>query len=166
MIHHNMPKSTKKTEVAPATTATTATPVMDVPVVSSSKKVSEPKTAKTSKSTKPVETVEVVMTNTKVETPVQQVETPVQQVEPSDMIVSDTFNEFFGKLQTLASQMNALKTEFRLLEKKANREIKAAQKANAKRKRKTGNRSPSGFVKPTLISNELASFLNLSLIHI
>ena len=160
MIHHNMPKSTKKTEVAPATTATTATPVMDVPVVSSSKKVSEPKTAKTSKSTKPVETVEVVMTNTKAETPVQQVETPVQQVEPSDMIVSDTFNEFFGKLQTLASQMNALKTEFRLLEKKANREIKAAQKANAKRKRKTGNRSPSGFVKPTLISNELASFLN------
>ena len=28
-----------------------------------------------------------------------------------------------------------------------------------KRKRKSGNRSPSGFVKPTLISDELAKFL-------
>ena len=48
---------------------------------------------------------------------------------------------------------------FSTLEKRANRELKQAQKANAKRKRKTGNRSPSGFVKPTLISNELADFL-------
>lgn len=153
MIHHNMPKSTKKTE---AVAATTATPVVDVAVVSSSKnatKVAEPKAPKTSRSTKQVKTVEVVMTNNKVEA-------PVEEVESSDVVVSDAFSEFFGKLQTLASQMNALKSEFRVLEKKANREIKAAQKANAKRKRKTGNRSPSGFVKPTLISNELASFLN------
>ena len=152
MIHHNMPKSTKKTE---AVAATTATPVVDVAVVSSSKnatKVAEPKAPKTSRSTKQVKTVEVVMTNNKVEA-------PVEEVESSDVVVSDAFSEFFGKLQTLASQMNALKSEFRVLEKKANREIKAAQKANAKRKRKTGNRSPSGFVKPTLISNELASFL-------
>ena len=55
--------------------------------------------------------------------------------------------------------MNALKAEFRALEKKATRELKAAQKINAKRKRKSGNRSPSGFVKPTLISDELAKFL-------
>ena len=40
--------------------------------------------------------------------------------------------------------------------------FKTVQKQNAKRKRKQGNRSPSGFVKPTLISNELASFLNKS----
>ena len=45
------------------------------------------------------------------------------------------------------------------LEKKTTREFKQVQKQNAKRKRKQGNRSPSGFVKPTLISNELASFL-------
>jgi upstream activation factor subunit UAF30 len=52
-----------------------------------------------------------------------------------------------------------MKQQFRVLEKKTTRELKAAEKANAKRKRKAGNRSPSGFVKPTLISNELASFL-------
>ena len=39
------------------------------------------------------------------------------------------------------------------------RELKLAQKTGAKRKRKTGNRAPSGFVKPTLISDELATFL-------
>ena len=43
--------------------------------------------------------------------------------------------------------------------KKAIRELKAAEKASQKRKRKQGNRSPSGFVKPTKISDELASFL-------
>ena len=45
------------------------------------------------------------------------------------------------------------------MEKKHAREIKHVQKMNAKRKMK-GNRQPSGFVKPTLISNELATFLH------
>ena len=52
-----------------------------------------------------------------------------------------------------------MKTEYRSLEKKWTREIKTAQKTNAKRKRKSGNRQPSGFVKPTKISDELAKFL-------
>jgi upstream activation factor subunit UAF30 len=55
--------------------------------------------------------------------------------------------------------MSSLKVEFRSLEKKWSREIKAAQKLNSRRKRKSGNRAPSGFVKPTRISDELASFL-------
>jgi upstream activation factor subunit UAF30 len=46
-----------------------------------------------------------------------------------------------------------------VLEKKWTRELKAAQKQSSKRKRKAGNRAPSGFVKPTRISDELATFL-------
>ena len=38
-------------------------------------------------------------------------------------------------------------------------QLKVAQKQSSKRKRKSGNRAPSGFVKPTRISDELASFL-------
>lgn len=72
----------------------------------------------------------------------------------------ETFSEFMTKFQSLVTQMTSLKTEFRALEKKSIREIKIAQKLNAKRKRKAGNRAPSGFVKPTLISAELAKFLN------
>ena len=64
-----------------------------------------------------------------------------------------------AKLQAVSSQFSSLRTEFRGLERQVSREIKAAAKISAKRKRKTGNRAPSGFVKPTLISNELAAFL-------
>ena len=64
-----------------------------------------------------------------------------------------------GHLTALRSQLSTLTTEFRALQKRSERELRAAQKANQKRKRKTGNRSPSGFVKPTLISDELATFL-------
>jgi len=74
-------------------------------------------------------------------------------------VLADSFTEFMTKFQTLVSSMASLKVDFKALEKKAVREIKAAQKEKAKRKRKTGNRSPSGFVKPTLISTELAKFL-------
>ena len=37
--------------------------------------------------------------------------------------------------------------------------MKAAKKLSQKKKRKNTNRAPSGFVKPTLISGELAAFL-------
>jgi len=67
--------------------------------------------------------------------------------------------EFSAKLQQLSVVISSLKTEFRTLEKKWAREIKAALKLSSKRKRKAGNRAPSGFVKPTRISDELAKFL-------
>mgnify|MGYP003324877036 FL=1 len=86
---------------------------------------------------------------------------PVQQTEPATIVpqISGEFLEFMTKLQTVNSMISSLKADFRQLEKKAIRELKAAEKASQKRKRKQGNRSPSGFVKPTKISDELASFL-------
>ena len=94
------------------------------------------------------------------------VEPPVEvvaEVENADAKVVESvttdFTAFMAKLQQTGQLISDLKASFRTLEKKATRELRAAQKANAKRKRKQGNRSPSGFVKPTLISNELASFL-------
>ena len=85
----------------------------------------------------------------------------VEQVveSSSDPSLSDDFSEFMGHLTALRSQLSTLTTEFRALQKRSERELRAAQKANQKRKRKTGNRQPSGFVKPTLISDELATFL-------
>ena len=76
---------------------------------------------------------------------------------------SNDFSSFSSKLQQVSALLSALKVEFRTLERKASRELKTATKAGAKRKRKTGNRSPSGFVKPTLISAELATFLGKTL---
>lgn len=83
------------------------------------------------------------------------VETPVNTAPP----MAEDFTAFMTKLQQVTALLSSLRSDFRILEKKATRELKAANKANQKRKRKQGNRSPSGFVKPTLISNELAEFL-------
>jgi hypothetical protein len=146
-----MPKA-KKTE-----TATVAAAEMPVEVVSD-KTTSKSTKAKAEKTTTPKTTksktpeVDVVLTKT---------DTPVESTEATDMsTMTEGFTEFLSKLQTLTTQIASLKTEFRALEKRSIRELKAAQKANAKRKRKSTNRAPSGFVKPTLISNELAGFLN------
>ena len=86
---------------------------------------------------------------------------PVQQTEPATIVpqISGEFLEFMTKLQTVNAMISSLKADFRQLERKAIRELKAAEKASQKRKRKQGNRSPSGFVKPTKISDELATFL-------
>ena len=67
---------------------------------------------------------------------------------------------YFATLQSIAQQINKAKADYRVLEKKWIREIKQSQKV-AKKKRKTGNRAPSGFVKPTRISDELAAFLGV-----
>jgi hypothetical protein len=73
---------------------------------------------------------------------------------------SSEYTDFMSKLQQASTLLSSLRSDFRTLEKKNSRDLKLANKANAKRARKQkGNRSPSGFVKPTLISPELATFL-------
>jgi chromatin remodeling complex protein RSC6 len=69
------------------------------------------------------------------------------------------YADYSNKLQAAHATWTSLRSEFRLLERQTARELKNAQKASQKKKRKVGNRAPSGFVKPTLISNELAGFL-------
>ena len=66
------------------------------------------------------------------------------------------------KLQTLVAAIAALRSELRGIERQVERELRAARKASEKKRRKNINRQPSGFVKPTLISNELAAFLGKS----
>jgi len=68
--------------------------------------------------------------------------------------------EFLAKLNSISASISALKNEYRALEKKWSKELKASLKASSKRKKKAGNRAPSGFVKPTRISDELAKFLS------
>lgn len=120
----------------------------------SAKKVSKAKkvTKTVSKKTEPVEVVapaEVVADDKSVSSAAS---TPGSEL-------AEQFTDFMAKLQQVCAAMSALKSEFRALEKKATRELKAAQKSAAKKKRKSGNRQPSGFVKPTLISPALAAFL-------
>ena len=124
-------KTTSKTETEQVTTTSS----VPAPV---EKKTRKPKT---------VETAPVV---TEV--------APVTEVE-AETTLAEQSNEFLSKLQQLSGMITSLKTEYKTLEKKWSRQVKAAEKLSSKRKRKAGNRAPSGFVKPTKISDELASFL-------
>ena len=113
-----------------------------------------PKKVAPKKVSKPVEEVKVAQ-------PAPET-TPVVEASSDDSSsneLSEQFAEFMGRLTTMRTQISSLLTDFRALQKKAERELKAVQKANNKRKRKVSNRQPSGFVKPTQISDQLADFL-------
>ena len=73
--------------------------------------------------------------------------------------ITSGFSDFITKFQSMLASFNSLKTELRTLEKMTVKQLKVAEKLN-NRKRRKGNRAPSGFVKPSLISDELAKFLD------
>ena len=130
-----------------------------VPVKVVSKKA--PKTPKVDASS----TVEVVSAAPVVATPnniVIQTDSIVNVVSdvviPVESSVSVKLNVFGAKLQQITSLLSNIKSDYKALEKIVNRELKNAQKSSRKKKY-SANRQPSGFVRPTRISDELANFL-------
>jgi chromatin remodeling complex protein RSC6 len=146
---------TKTTKTVEAEQAPTPAPVVEsVAAPVADKKVKAPKAAKAPKvesAPAPAPVVEQV-----VSVPVEDVHVASADGEAP---LADQSVEFLAKLQQLGGLIASLKTEYRILEKKWTRELKVAQKQSSKRKRKAGSRAPSGFVKPTRISDELAKFL-------
>jgi len=119
-----------------------------VPTEKKVKKVKAPKEAVSA----PVETAPVVVA--------EPASAPADQVVEVENSIAEKALEFTAKLQQVGNLLASLKPEFKNIEKMFLRELKASQKLNTKRKRKSGNRAPSGFVKPTRISDELAKFLD------
>ena len=68
------------------------------------------------------------------------------------------YSSVLTKLQSAQAVLASIRSEVNELKRQHARELRAANKAN-KRRKTSANRAPSGFVKPTLISNELAAFL-------
>lgn len=95
--------------------------------------------------------------------------TPVEEVKPtepetvveesSELTVLNKLTEFNAKMLQLSNLFSSLKTDFKTLEKSVTRELKNAAKKSGKKRKVSTNRAPSGFVKPTIISDELATFL-------
>jgi chromatin remodeling complex protein RSC6 len=71
--------------------------------------------------------------------------------------------EYATKLQQYAAMTSSLKSDFKALEKLIAKSEKLALKNSHKKRKASGNKAPSGFVKPTLITDELASFLGKEL---
>ena len=81
-------------------------------------------------------------------------------VESTENTVFAKLAEYGAKIQQVSNLLSTLKSDYKTLEKTITRELKAAQKSSSRRKKTaSGNRAPSGFVKPTRISDELAKFL-------
>ena len=108
----------------------------------------EKKANKKAKEPKPVVTEPVA--------PPQNVEVPEVSAEPT---LSTGFSTLHDDLHELVSVLARLKVNVRTLEKSVNKEMKQLARINAKKNKNKGTRAPSGFVKPTKISDELATFL-------
>lgn len=145
------PKSTKTEKVVAPKTETVTTPVVAAPVDTKAKAPKAPK----------VEKVVAPKVEKVVAPKVEGQESTSEDVAVADIEASIAAQsvEFMSKLNQLSSMIASLKTEYRNLEKKWSRELKTAQKSSSKKRKRTGSRAPSGFVKPTRISDELASFL-------
>ena len=163
-----MPRQSKSKTDVPETTTAVNTPVVN----SSSEKApkaaaapkSKPKATATAKSSSESSSSASAVAPTPVTAPAPvhapAVEASAVEVTDSDGIdIANQSAEFLTKLNQAGALFASLRAEFRTLEKTWSRELKTAQKSQVKRKRKSGNRQPSGFVKPTKISDELAKFL-------
>ncbi len=121
------------------------------------------KSEKTTKSTKVVdEPAPVVVKVEPVIVPVQVPESPSTPTTPTPDAghsLHELFTSINKAVQDLNSQVSLVKGELRQIEKQVTREMRVLDKMNARRNKNKGNRAPSGFVKPTKISNDLAVFL-------
>ena len=150
--------SSKQKSSKTATTVPAVAPVVEVKVEATPAVVVEKKVSK--KATKKVEEAPVVaVAPVVVEEVVSVVLAPV--VESSgESSLAEQSTDFFSKLQQLTAVISGLKSEYKALEKRWTKELKASAKNSNKKRKRTANRAPSGFVKPTKISDELASFLD------
>ena len=84
-------------------------------------------------------------------------ETPELVAEEPDIIALQ-FNGIITTLGTFRQSITALQAQIRGLEKSVRREMKVLRKEAMKNKAK-GNRKPSGFAKPSLVTPELCKFM-------
>ena len=97
-------------------------------------------------------------------TPAPEPAVETADVEPSDpaAFINQRLAEFSAKLQQLTSNLATIKTDFKTLGKDVSRVMKAAVKASSKKRKSNTERKPSGFTKPTRISDEMANFLGVA----
>jgi len=151
---------------------TTPSPVVNEQVVAPVEHKVEPEPAKKSKKSKKEvsEKVETVTNNVVSSSTAGKEETsPVSENVVAEPVVSpvplvdSTIVSLLAELASLDQQevliQQQRRNKRRLLEKVIVKVLKANNKASSKKQKRFGNRQPSGFIRPTLISDELASFL-------
>ena len=78
--------------------------------------------------------------------------------EKADDKVGGTFRSIEHTLGRFRTEITRLQAQLKSLEKEVNREVKGLKREAVKGKNR-GNRQPSGFAKPSAISDELCDFM-------
>lgn len=150
-------KSSDKSSASAAASAPSVASTVKVEVVETTPVVEKPKKARATKAEKAV--VEKAPVVAPVAEPaVEQASADESEDASSEPTTSSRLTKYVSHLKQVADIVSALRTEFKALEKSVTRDIKNAQKSSRKKKA-SGNRQPSGFTIPVLISDELARFL-------
>lgn len=124
----------------------------------SNTKTSAPKKTTASKkkaSTKNIDNETKPATEVVAETAQDIVENEIKLEEPEFIDITKNLLEQLNKLR---SQITTISAQVRSIRSKHDKEIKQAIRQG--KQRRNANRTPCGFIKPALISNELASFLD------
>jgi chromatin remodeling complex protein RSC6 len=142
--------------VKPATSsaAPVAAPVAAPAAAPKAKASAAPKASKQAAEATPVPAVAVAAAAPAVDG----AEAPAPVAEVDGAVSTALYSSVLTKLQGAQALIASIRSEVNELKRQHARELRAANKANKRRKTNV-NRAPSGFVKPTLISNELAAFL-------
>ena len=147
--------------VKPATSSA-ASVAASVPVaapVAAAAPASKAKASATPKASKQAAEATPVVAATVAAVPaVDGAEAPAPVAEVDGAVSTALYGSVLTKLQGAQALIASIRSEVNELKRQHARELRAANKANKRRKTNV-NRAPSGFVKPTLISNELAAFL-------
>ena len=76
-----------------------------------------------------------------------------------DNIFNESFENILTSLSNFKIQVNTIHQQLKILEKNVKREFKNLKREVDKNKNK-GNKKPSGFAKPTKVTDELCAFMN------
>ena len=146
-----MVRKTKSTE---STTTTTTTPTVTVTVEAVPAAAAAAAAPAEKKQRKPKAVAVTPVVEAPVAAPAE------EQVAAADAsTLSSKLSDFSSKIQQVTSILSTMKTDYKVLEKSVSRELKNASKSKRSKKAPNPNRQPSGFVKPSVISDELIKFL-------
>jgi 2-oxoglutarate dehydrogenase E2 component (dihydrolipoamide succinyltransferase) len=150
-ITNNMVKSASSSTASSAAAPAAAAPAAAAPAPAAAKAAKAPSTPKAKAAeAAPVAAPAPVVEGAEGSAPVA--------VEVDGAVSTALYSSVLTKLQSAQAVLASIRSEVNELKRQHARELRAANKAN-KRRKTNANRAPSGFVKPTLISNELAAFL-------
>ena len=97
--------------------------------------------------------------DTKVEAPVVEEQAPVQEAPvQEESSIDQVFKNLYEKINAVKGELSKLTAELKEAHKQVNKAVKESEKRQ-KKKADRPKREPSGFAKPTQISQELCDFL-------